>query len=68
MYLLPVSVEYIAALLNRSPEDIDPIRLKSAMLAVRRETVEYWDALANSGQLHENIPSHVAVAITYEGM
>ncbi len=61
-----VSAARVAHLLRYSPDQIDLDRLRRAQNAVTRETRDYWDALANSNQLHGNIPLSVAVAITYD--
>ena len=68
MQLPPISVERIASLLCRYPDGIDPVRLRAAIRAVHLETREYWDAICNAGQLHGNIPGHVAIAIVYGEM
>lgn len=56
----------VARFLRMPVEQIDGKRLRSAALSVQRTDQTYWDALANSGQLHGNVPHGCMVAMVYD--
>lgn len=65
----PAFTRLVASRLCVDPATINVATLKKAAKICSAEnptSSDYWDALANSGQLHGNVPFSSMVAILYD--
>lgn len=62
---MTITPKLIASRLCVEESTIDAKYVAKAEKAVQSEGKAYWDALANSGQLHGNVPHSTMVAIVY---
>lgn len=61
----PSFYRHVAFLLKVHVADLDMKRLDAAIHAVQHKTEEYWDALTEFSQLHENLDFASCVALVY---
>ena len=60
-----VLINRLARYLGVNVSDVKPSVLKSAMYAVEKRNECFFDAMCNHGQMADNVPYTVALALTY---
>ena len=59
-------LNFIAHHLEIKPEEVDKTELKKAIKTYECEGKVYWNALAHSGQLHNNVPRKMMIFLCYQ--